>query len=81
MLSVGRKPAECSWDLCFTDSQKAVIKVLAQVRWSPLKAQLGEDLLLRFTWLLKGVVSFRELRIKNFCFDDSARDYPQCFAG
>ena len=25
MLSVGRKPAECSWDLCFTDSQKSVI--------------------------------------------------------
>lgn len=27
MLSVGRKPAECSWDLCFTDSQKAIINV------------------------------------------------------
>ena len=49
MLSVGKNPAECSWVLCFTGSQKAVIKVLAQVWWSQLKAQLGKDLLLRLT--------------------------------
>ena len=61
MLSVGKNPAECSWVLCFTGSQKAVIKVLAQVWWSQLKAQLGKDQLLKLTWLLKGVVSFRSL--------------------